>query len=429
MSKTNPSQAINVDIALQQLLQLIRTITKSDAGTIYLKDKETLLFKIFQNDSISDSDLKKKNIDISSIKLSLKEKHNLVAVKSCNEMRLIKIDNVYINNDFDLSGTKEFDTIFHYKTNSMLTLPLLHPFSNEVIGVLQVINKKAENQDLPYTEEDEKALLLISSFISMAILNVQNYVLQLETSNIELKKQMAIEMQKSLNKNTLLFHSYKISQMNEMIQNISHQWRNPLGELGLNNMMLQMKIEGKEVQEILTDNNKIIQKLSNTINSFQIIFDGDSIEMNKFNLKRTINDVLMLIDIYTKSYNIVVLIDIDENSEIFGKLNDFSHIILAILQNFIEIIKKQKIHNSKITISTVTISENINIELTANIGIIDEKMIQFLKTNQQNFLGIEVIKLLLEYNCKGKLFVDIQNNDIKYTMQLPTKYGCKDAQK
>jgi len=44
---------------LESLLFYVRSITRSDAGTIYLKEANTLKFHIYQNDSVSDESAKK----------------------------------------------------------------------------------------------------------------------------------------------------------------------------------------------------------------------------------------------------------------------------------------------------------------------------------------------------------------------------------
>ncbi len=50
---------VDVENILEQLLSQIRALTFSDAGTIYLKDGDSLRFCVFQNDSLSSAKLKK----------------------------------------------------------------------------------------------------------------------------------------------------------------------------------------------------------------------------------------------------------------------------------------------------------------------------------------------------------------------------------
>jgi len=418
INKFNYPQSIKVDFTLEQLLQHIRTITNSDAGTIYLKNDDSLQFKIFQNDTISKSILEEKNLDIFSIKLSLLNE-DLVAVQSCNKKQVINIDDVYCNFDFDLSGTKTFDAMFDYKTHSMLTIPLIHPFQeNVVIGVLQIINKKIATKFESYTKEDEKYLLLSSTFISMIILNIQEYISNLQDANQLLKEKITTEIKKNEEKNTLIFHNHKIFQMNEMIKNISHQWRNPLGELSLNNTLLERKLEQPELINILIENNQIIQQLSKTINNFQIVFDDiEGMQHNLFSIKKAIYEALTLINIYIESYKIEIIENIDDTLQLYGNKNYFSQIILTILQNTIELVKNQKIKNTKISLAVILKDGMVLINIRDNLKNYDLKN---LKLQQQYFLGIEIITLLLKQEYNGKFFVNSLENGLEYLIQIPS---------
>ena len=64
--------------------------------------------------------------------------------------KVVCIDDVYTNDQFNFSGPKKYDEITGYRTKSMLALPLALPKGDdsdqqEVLGVIQLIN--ATNQD------------------------------------------------------------------------------------------------------------------------------------------------------------------------------------------------------------------------------------------------------------------------------------------
>ena len=52
------------------------------------------------------------------------------------------IDDIYDTKEYEYSGTKEFDEKLNYKTHSIITIPLIHPIRDEVLGVVQLLNKK-----------------------------------------------------------------------------------------------------------------------------------------------------------------------------------------------------------------------------------------------------------------------------------------------
>ena len=293
MNYIDYSDVLNIDHTLNQFLQLIRFILKSDAGSIYLKEQDVLKFKIFQNDSISKEDLNNKNVDLSKIEFSiLEDDSKFLTVHTFLTQEVIKIDDVYMNNTlFDIDGIKYFDKVFNYQTKSMITIPLMHPFENSTIGVLQIINKKIDNTFIEFDEDDVLLLKLISSFLSMLVIEMQQSEKNLKNTNTNIKNLVTQEKKKNFEENTLQCHDYNITQMNQIIKNISHQWRNPLGELSLNNMFLQMKLlstnKNDEIKNILENNDNIIQALSKTINNFQTVFDESFIGARNFHLKKS----------------------------------------------------------------------------------------------------------------------------------------------
>lgn len=66
----------------------------------------------------------------------------------------VRIDDVYTETRFDLSGTRSFDDHTGYRTVSMLTVPLM-PREGYVLGVLQFINKLDPDTDEVIAFSDE----------------------------------------------------------------------------------------------------------------------------------------------------------------------------------------------------------------------------------------------------------------------------------
>lgn len=415
---------VNIDTSLSELLRYVRILTKSDAGTIYLKEEEFLRFMVFQNDSIDASEFQNKNIDITSLKIPLNEegKNRLVAVNSFLNGVMINIEDVYQNLEYDLQGTKSFDKLFDYQTHSILTVPLQHPFQNEIIGVLQIINKKNNNTIGKFTKEDELFLDFVSSFASMSIVNVQNYITQLKETNTKLQVQIEDEIEKNSQKDALIYHTYKISQMNKMLKNISHQWRHPLGELGLNNMYLKEMNKDKQMRDIIDDSEIIIKRLSSIIDSFENIFD-DSGEMVFFDTTNSIKKAILLVEHYLQTYKFEIKLDLQTELFLFGSSQIFSQIILALLQNSIDIFKVNKEIEPTLSIKTLKDDTQNIIEFEDNSGLC--KYINTvinadqLKSSRVSTLNINIIRLLIEDRFGGKIIHQKDTTKSKYTIFIP----------
>jgi len=100
------------------------------------------------------------------------ENRKMVAVLSAIESKMINIDDVYKSDKFDFSGTKQFDASTGYRSKSMLVIPMTN-HENDVIGVIQLINKKDSNTNnsIKFNPNDEK---IISSMASQAAVSISN---------------------------------------------------------------------------------------------------------------------------------------------------------------------------------------------------------------------------------------------------------------
>jgi response regulator RpfG family c-di-GMP phosphodiesterase len=112
------------------------------------------------------------------------EKHVSTYVALHNES--IVIDDVYQETRFDLSGTRRFDQESHYRTVSMLTVPMA-PRDGEVLGVLQFMNAldPTTGAPVPFAKD---LLALVEALASQAAVALDN--LQLVEAQKELTDNM-----------------------------------------------------------------------------------------------------------------------------------------------------------------------------------------------------------------------------------------------
>ncbi|QKF58991.1 HD domain-containing phosphohydrolase [Aliarcobacter lanthieri] len=177
---------INLKLASEQdkeqlyemILTLIRDLTKSDAGTLYLisEDKKYLDFKVVQNNSLNVFlGTKEQKISWNSLPLYLengKQNREMVAVVSALDNKIINIQDVYNSTEYNFEGTKKFDNTTNYCSKSMLVIPLVN-HENDVIGVIQLINKNIKEKNSFFTSDDEKILKALSFQAAMALTNTR----------------------------------------------------------------------------------------------------------------------------------------------------------------------------------------------------------------------------------------------------------------
>jgi HD-GYP domain-containing protein (c-di-GMP phosphodiesterase class II)/DNA-binding response OmpR family regulator len=120
---------------LQQLLHEGRHLLNCDGGTMFMvTDQQTLRFE-----------LRTRSDPLPSTQIPLYDpgtglpNETYVSVYTTLHNQAVRIDDVYAETRFDLSGTRAFDEASNYRTTSMLTVPIT-PRGGAPIGVLQFMN-------------------------------------------------------------------------------------------------------------------------------------------------------------------------------------------------------------------------------------------------------------------------------------------------
>ena len=156
---------------LSSILNGLRRLTGSDAGTIYRMTEEEgedyLIFEAAQNDSVDFSPKQGVRVDVGSGSLA-----GYVAETG----EVLNIEDAYKEStSLPCEVNREFDKKFNYRTKSILVVPLKNRVGR-VRGVLQLINKKAEpdcladeTEILPYPESKARLVLAAASQAALAL--------------------------------------------------------------------------------------------------------------------------------------------------------------------------------------------------------------------------------------------------------------------
>jgi HD-GYP domain-containing protein (c-di-GMP phosphodiesterase class II) len=179
-----------IDRLLNLILEKARFVTGADAGSMYIVEgddpspsRRTLRFKLSQNDSVS-FDSREFTMPISSRSIS-----GYVAL----EQKTLRIDDVYVMPSGSPFGfDRSFDEKVGYRTRSMLVTPLTSS-KGQVIGVLQLLNKKREPKQKLLAREDfernvvpfdERSEELVQTLAAQAGIALENAILYEEIRKI-----------------------------------------------------------------------------------------------------------------------------------------------------------------------------------------------------------------------------------------------------
>ncbi|MFZ5515202.1 MAG: HD domain-containing phosphohydrolase [Candidatus Zhuqueibacterota bacterium] len=175
------------DALLEMILRKSREITLADAGSLYLVEHKNGTPED-ANNYFANKQLRFKLAHCDSITIPFKEAVMPIQKKSIAGYvalsgQVVNIPDVYhLPADSEFGHNRSFDESVGYRTKSMLVIPMKN-HKDEIIGVLQLINKKKNWHSRLSTPEaiaeaivdfDEKCVDLANSLASQAAVSIEN---------------------------------------------------------------------------------------------------------------------------------------------------------------------------------------------------------------------------------------------------------------
>jgi len=165
---------------MARILQEAKTMVNADAGTLYIRTPDNeLKFEILLNDTLSifQGGNSGNEITLPPVAMYLDDdKPNTKNVASCAAVtgKTIIIDDAYETDEFDFSGTREFDRVTGYRSKSFLTVPLKN-HQDEVMAVLQLLNATdaQSGEVVPFSEDVQPLIAALTSQASIALENTR----------------------------------------------------------------------------------------------------------------------------------------------------------------------------------------------------------------------------------------------------------------
>lgn len=171
------SSETNLDKLLEMIVHQAISFSKADAGTLYRvsDNKKELVFTVVQNCSLDiHMGGTAEPISWGNLPLYLEDdqpNEQMVATYCALNKKVINIDCVYEDINFNFEGTKKFDKQTGYRSKSMLVVPLLNS-NNELLGVLQLINKMDNaGNTIPFRHPDQQNTSALASQAAISLTN------------------------------------------------------------------------------------------------------------------------------------------------------------------------------------------------------------------------------------------------------------------
>ena len=148
--------------------------------------------------------------------------------------------------------------------------------------------------------------------------------------NNSLEKRVAHEVESNRKKDRIMFQQSRLASLGEMLQNIAHQWRQPLGAISMIIQSFETKMfSGKLTREVVETKVKEAQLLaegmSETLDDFRTFFDPNK-SKKVFSLQECIKKSIDLSSYFLEHESINLELHMDEDIEIFGFNNELTHV-------------------------------------------------------------------------------------------------------
>ncbi|MBZ0092668.1 MAG: GAF domain-containing protein [Sulfuricellaceae bacterium] len=155
--------------------------------------------------------------------------------------------------------------------------------------------------------------------------------------NETLESRVKTEVAKNLENERLLIQQARLAAMGEMVGNIAHQWRQPINALGL--LLGNLKdaydygdLNKEYLNQSVNNGQQMIQKMSTTIDDFRNFFKPTKEKYN-FGLRAAIGDTLNIVGPSFENHNIALIVEEGEEVAVNGYPNEFSQVLLNVLNN------------------------------------------------------------------------------------------------
>lgn len=210
-------------------------------------------------------------------------------------------------------------------------------------------------------------------------------------------------------KEQMLVHQDKRASIGDMIDNIAHQWRQPLTNIGYIVMNLSAASRNDKLNNMLWDKkskeiNEQLEYMSETINDFRTFYSSED-KRESFNIIESLSKMRTIINSTLISENILLEVRGDELLELVGSQSEFTQVMLNILSNSKEAFEKNSLKNAKITI---TLLEDA-LWIEDNAGGVEESLEKSLfeantSTKEKGGgIGLYMSKLIIEKHFNATL--------------------------
>ncbi len=261
------------------------------------------------------------------------------------------------------------------------------------------------------------------------------HLAKLREFNEKLQAKIARKVDEIRQKDQLMIQQSRQAAMGEMIENIAHQWRQPLNQLALiqSNIFFEYQLgtlSNEKLQTYQEQSESLMHYMTTTIDDFRNFFLPDR-EKASFSVCESIGRALELLKPSLKRYHIEVRVKCDGYPDAFGHENEFSQVIINIINNAKDAMVEHGTPSPKISVVVTHSSTETEVCLCDNGGGVDEQIIgkifdPYFTTkfqSQGTGIGLYMVKMIMEKSMDGHVRVENRDDGACFILELPKEHS------
>lgn len=288
-------------------------------------------------------------------------------------------------------------------------------FQSKVGDTIAMVSFKIPVKDVLLNHVKEFSISAAALFIVFAVLVF--FIYKIHQKVIKIKEQ---------NKQLMVSQS-RLASMGEMIANISHQWKQPLSQIGTALINLELfsergKLDNIRLKNKLDEIGEQVKFMSETIDDFKHFFNPNAPKC-EYTSEQAVNKACKILAPALRAKAINLNVKIEQNFTRFGNINELIQVLINIINNAKDAICEQNREQREITITSLTQGGVQMIEIENSGKPIKQDEISkifepyFTTKSSGSGLGLYMSKVIIEKNG-GSIEARNLTNCVKFTIKF-----------
>ncbi|MGA9045046.1 sensor histidine kinase [Sulfuricurvum sp.] len=257
------------------------------------------------------------------------------------------------------------------------------------------------------------------------------YIDKLNRLNETLSEKVRDALSEAREKDRLIVQQSRLAAMGEMIEQIAHQWRQPLNTLALLNQHHYVNYKLGKCDDACFDKtheqiDEHLQYMSKTIDDFRNYYKTDKTKELE-DVASLVQDALRLSEVFLKYAKIKIRLDLRPTTQVVLAKNEMIQVLMNLIKNAHDALVEQKIANGTISIGVEEIEHHIHIFVEDNAGGIDPYLIAKIfdiyfttkDPEKGSGLGLHMSKSIIEESFGGTISVQNIPGGARFIIIIP----------